>query len=213
MAKKCEICLSNPIGKWFNAKTCDEVDCKVKHAIKIVEKQKIAKAKKVKQEWSKEKIDLKDKLKTITDWQNDLQKEINLIVRTLDKDHPCISSQRNLGKSYDAGHLFGRQSNPHIRYHLFNIYAQSVHDNQWKSGNQLEFVNGIELTFGSEIKEYCLSLKGLPTCKLSIDEIKEKIQISRGIVKWLKLQDKKFSIKERIYYRDKFNKEIGIYKI
>ena len=41
--------------------------------------------------------------------------------------------------------------------------------------------------------------------------MKEKITISRGIIKWLKLQDRKFTIKERIYFRNKFNNEIGIY--
>lgn len=154
----------------------------------------------------------KEKLKTRSDWENNLQKEINAIVRLIDKDHPCISSNRPLGKSYDAGHLLGRQSHPQIRYNLFNIFAQSVHDNQWKSGNQLEFVNGIEKTFGAEIKDYCLSLKGLPPLKLTIDEIKEKIYLARSIVKWLKLQDRKFDISERIWLRKQFNSELDIYK-
>ena len=171
------------------------------------------KAKKIiaKAEKKKDK-DQREKLKTLSDWNNDLQKEINLIVRLIDKNHPCISSNRNLGNSYDAGHLFGRQSNPHIRYHLFNIFAQSVHDNQHKSGNQLAFVDGIEKTFGVEIKNYCLSLKGLPILKLSILEIKDKIVICRRIVKWLKKEDRKFSIQERILLRIKFIEVIGLYE-
>jgi hypothetical protein len=209
---KCVICSEKFTPKVFNRKFCDKKDCMVKGSMQVVAKMKLAKEKKAKSDWNKEKIEIKEKLKSLSDWQNDLQKEINSIIRTLDFGHPCISSQRPLGKSYDAGHLYGRQSNPHIRYHLFNIYAQSVHDNQWKSGNQLEFVNGIEKTFGTEIKDYCLSLKGLPILKLSISEIQEKIPIARGILKWLKLQDRKFSENERIFYRDKFNKEIGIYK-
>lgn len=154
----------------------------------------------------------KDRLKTRSDWESDLQKEINLIVRLIDKGHPCISSGRNLGKSYDAGHLMGRQSHPQIRYHLFNIFSQSVHDNQWKSGNQLEFVSGIEKTFGVEVKDYCLSLKGFEPLKLTIDEINEKISIAKGLVKWLKLQDRKFTVSERLELRVKFNKELNIYK-
>lgn len=153
----------------------------------------------------------KEKLKTRSDWEADLQKEINLIVRLIDKGHPCISSGRNLGKSYDAGHLMGRQSHPQIRYHLFNIFSQSVHDNQWKSGNQLEFVNGIEKTFGTKVKDYCLSLKGLEPLRLTVDEIKDKISVARSIVKWLKLQDRMFYVSERIELRKEFNKTIGIY--
>ncbi len=208
---KCQICLDKFIANYFNQKHCEKIDCKVQWSMQVVAKQKLANENKRKQEFRKEKKVLTEKLKTLTDWHNDLQKEMNSIVRTLDANHPCMSSQRNLGKNFDAGHLFSRGSNPHIRYHLFNIFAQSVHDNQYKSGNQLEFVNGIELTFGTEIKDYCLSLKGLPELKLSAEEIKEKIPLARGILKWLKLQDRKFTIEERISLRRKFNNEIGIY--
>lgn len=210
---KCKICGDKFETKYFLQKHCENIDCKVKFAMSVVAKQKIAKEKKAKQDYTKEKLKAKENLKTLTEWHNDLQREINSIVRAIDKDHLCISSQRGLGKSFDAGHLFSRGSNPHIRYHLFNIFAQSVHDNQWKSGNQLDFVDGIESTFGKEIKEYCLSLKGFPDLKLSIEEIKEKIQIARSILKWVKLQDRKFSLEERISLRRKFNLELGIYNL
>jgi len=212
-AKKCRICKEKFIPKNISTEViCEKYDCKVTYAMQIVEKQRVAKNKEIKKNNVKEKTVLKEKLKTISDWHNDLQKEINLIVRLIDKNHPCISSQRPLGKSYDAGHLFGRQSNPHIRYHLFNIWAQSVHDNQWKSGNQLEFVNGIEFTFGTEIKDYCLSLKGLPSLKLTIDELKGFIQKAREVVKHLKLENRIFSDKERIDLRREYNDYIGIYQ-
>ena len=211
---RCLNCKQKFEPKRFLQKHCESADCeksaqqhlddKIAKALKTVKQKK-------KQDWNKEKIEIKEKLKTLSEWHNDLQKEINAIVRELDRDHPCISSQRSLGKSYDAGHLFGRQSNPQIRYHLFNIFAQSVHDNQWKSGNQLEFVDGIEKTFGTEIKEYCLSLKGFPELKMSVDDIKEKIPIARSILKWVKLQERKFTTEDRISLRKRFNQEIGIY--
>lgn len=191
----------------FLQKHCNDekcVDASIQYAR---DKVKLNKSK----EWQNEKQSLKTALKSLTDWNNDLQKEINLIIRLIDKGHPCISSQRSLGKNFDAGHLYSRGSNPQIRFHLFNIFAQSVHDNQWKSGNGLEFVNGIELTFGTEIKEYCLSLKGLKENKLTIDELKDKICIARSIVKWLKLQDRTFTTAERIGLRKEFNLKIGIY--
>lgn len=210
----CKICSVKfiPIRSTLE-KTCVSIDCRTKWAIGEVEKQKLAKAKKIKQDWNKEKVVLKDKLKSLTEWHNDLQKEVNAIVREIDRGHLCISSQRDLGKSFDAGHLYSRGGNPHIRYHLFNIFAQSVHDNQWKSGNQLDFVSGIELTFGTDIKEYCLSLKGLPELKMAIEEIKAKIPIARGILKWCKLQDRKFTTEERISLRTEFNKKLNIYKL
>ena len=209
---KCKVCKLPFEPKNVSTEpTCSNYDCRVAYAMQIVEKQKVSKEKLQKRQALKEKSELKEKLKTISDWNNELQKEINLIIRLIDKNHPCISSQRPLGKSYDAGHLFGRQSNPHIRYHLFNIFAQSVHDNQWKSGNTLEFVNGIELTFGTEIKDYCLSLKGLPSLKLTIDEIRVFIQRAREIIKHLKLDNKTYSIQERIDLRKEYTEYIGIY--
>lgn len=213
ITKKCKICKEKFTPKRSTLEpTCDEYSCKVAYAMIIVEKNKIAKKKEEKKKSISEKSLLKEKLKTISDWHNELQKEINLIVRLIDKNHPCISSQRPLGKSYDAGHLFGRQSNPHIRYHLFNIFAQSVHDNQWKSGNQLEFVNGIEFTFGTEVRDYCLSLKRLSSLKLTIEEIKVFIQRAREVVRHLKFDDKNYSIQERIDLRKEYNNFIGIYK-
>lgn len=211
---KCRICSQKFIPiKSSLEKTCLDIDCRTKWAIGEVAKQRLAREKKIKQDWNKEKVVLKEKLKSLTDWHNDLQKEVNAIVREIDKNHLCISSQRGLGKSFDAGHLYSRGSNPHIRYHLFNIFAQSVHDNQWKSGNQLDFVSGIEKTFGLEIKEYCLLLKGLPELKLNIDQIKEKIPIARSILKYLKLQDRKFTTEERISLRKEFNQKINIYNV
>lgn len=209
---KCKICNAKFEPTYFLQKHCDDDDCKVKWAMQVVSKQKEKQHKEKKQLWTKEKLELKEKLKTLTEWHNDLQKEVNTIVRLIDKDHLCISSQRPLGKSADAGHLFSRGSNPHIRYHLFNIFAQSVHDNQWKSGNPLEFIDGIEKVFGVEIKDYCLSLKGLPDLKLSINEIKEKIPIARGIIKELKLQNRKFTTEERLTLRKKYNNQLGIYE-
>jgi len=210
---KCKICGEKFTPKFSSfEKTCQLDNCRTQWAMSEVKKQKTAQEKKVKQDWNKEKLEMKEKLKTLSDWSSDLQREVNSIVRELDKDHPCISSQRSLGKSFDAGHLFSRGGNPQIRYHLFNIFAQSVHDNQWKSGNALDFVDGIEKTFGTEIKDYCLSLKGLPSLKLSIEEIKEAIPKARSILKWLKLQSRKFTLEERIELRRKFNQDLGIYK-
>lgn len=161
----------------------------------------------------KEKVKaMKENIKTLSQWKNDLQKEINAIVREIDKGHPCISSNRNLGKSFDAGHMMGRQSFPEIRYHLMNIYAQSVEQNQHKSGNPIGFMDGLEQTFGKKHLELVMALKSHPELRITIEEIKEKIPICRSILKWLKLQDRKFTTLERLELREKFNNEINIYK-
>jgi hypothetical protein len=157
------------------------------------------------------KTALKSKLETKSDLEKKLQKEINLIVRLIDKGHLCISSGRELGKSYDAGHLFTTKAQPTIRFNLFNIFAQSVHDNQHKSGNELEYFFRIGELFGKEFQDFVVSLKHIKAIHLSKEELKEKIDIARSLVKWLKLQDRIFTKEERLSIRSDMNNQLGIY--
>lgn len=211
----CIFCRKKFEQKIFNYRYCEETEecreagkqSKNKVIQNAIEKAKGLKFKKAK---SETKV-LRDKLKTLSDWKNDLQKEINAIVREIDKGHPCISSGRPLGKSYDAGHFLGRQAFPEARYHLMNIYAQSVEQNQHKSGNVIGFMEGLEQVFGKEHLELVMALKSLPSLKITIEEIKVAIPICRGILKWLKLQDRQFTTEERLELRKHFNSEIGIY--
>lgn len=178
----------------------------------FLRKQVIPQAKKEVQRKERQKVKKAyEKLETKTDVEKKLQTEINSIVRLIDKGHPCISSGRPLGKNYDAGHFFAVGGNPQIRFHLFNIYAQSVEQNQHRSGNPLGFIEGLENTFGSDFKDACISLKGLPALNLSKEELREKTAIARGIVKWLKLQDREFTTRERLELRERFQEELNIY--
>lgn len=176
----------------------------------IFEKRKIkVKAK----NWKEEKAKMKESVKTLSDYKSDLQKEINTLARLLDFGHKCISSGLPLDSKYDAGHMWSRGSNPSLAFNLMNIYGQTVYANQWKSGDQLNYIEGLEKEFGREHKEYVLGLKNrYPILKLTSEEIKLKTEIVRGLIKWVKLQDRKFTNKERIELRKEFNAKIGIYK-
>jgi len=215
MLSNCKHCRIKFEQKIFNYRFCESTpECKQagtesKNILikKAMEKVKASKEKKSRQET---KV-LREKLKTLSDWKNDLQKEINLIVRLIDFNHLCISSGRPLGKSYDAGHFLGRQAFPEVRYNLMNIYAQSVEQNQHKSGNVIGFMDGLEQVFGKEHLEAVMALKSYPALRITTEEIKEKISIARSIVKWLKLQDREFTTKERLELRKKFNETLGIY--
>lgn len=166
----------------------------------------------MKQSWNKRRESIKTKLETKSDLEKKLQKEINLIVRLIDKGHKCISSGRELGNSYDAGHLYTTQAQPTIRFNLFNIFAQSVHDNQYKSGNELEYFLRVGELFGKEFQDFVVSLKQIDALHLSKDELRDKINVARSIVKWLKLQDRMFTKEERIFMRSEFNRKLDIYE-
>lgn len=197
--------------KIFNYRFCENTDeCreaglnyKIQKAIEQGRKN-IEKAKK------QEKAVLKEKLKTLSDWKNDLQKEINAIVRLIDKGHGCIATGAKTGKM-NAGHYIGIGANDTLRFHLENIWLQSEHSNMWKSGDTLRYQDGIVSLYGKEYLECLNSLKTIQPIKLSIEDIKEKIPVCRSILKWLKLQDRMFTNQERLELRKQFNNQIGIF--
>ena len=208
---KCIICKIRFTPKSSSLeKTCQEIDCKVKWATSVVLKQKLANDKKIKDNWNKEKLAIKDKLKTLSDWKKDLQTEINSIVREIDKGHACIATNTTNGKM-NAGHYIGVGANSTLRFHLENIWLQSEHSNSWRSGDTIRYQQGIVSLYGKEYLEYMNSLQQINPLQLTIQDVKNKIPIARSILKWLKLQDRKFTLQERIDFRVKFNKEIGIY--
>lgn len=151
------------------------------------------------------------KAKSLSDYKSDLQKEINAIVREIDKEHSCICNLNKPMKLITAGHLWSVGSNDTIRFNLLNIWGQDYNSNGHKGGEPLQFKHGLITLYGMEFWEQLEALKSIKPINLNIDEIKEKITICRGIIKWLKLQDRKFEKYERLSLRILFNTKIGIY--
>jgi len=158
------------------------------------------------------KDDLRQKLKTNSDYCKDLQKEVNTIVRLIDKGSQCISTLKPLNSKYDAGHFYSVGSNPSLRFHLDNIHAQSVYANQYLSGDQMNYLNGLDKVYGTNYKDYVIDLKRkYPILKLSVDELKDKIVIAKEIVKELKDKNETYRYFERMIARDIYNNKLGIY--
>jgi hypothetical protein len=160
--------------------------------------------------WKEEKAKMKESVKTLSDYKNDLQKEINFIVRLIDNGHPCIATGSLEGKK-NAGHYISIGSNDTLRFHLENIWLQSEHSNMWKSGDTLRYQQGIIKLFGVNYLDYMNSLQSITVIKLTSEEIKSKITICRQIIKDLKMKNTVYSNQDRIRLRKIFNKRIGIY--
>jgi len=212
LTPKCKICRTRfvPIRNSLEP-TCREIDCLTKWAMQVIAKQKEKQAKDKKQSWTKEKLEMKDKLKTLSDWKNDLQKEINAIIREIDKGHGCIATGSHSGQQH-AGHYISVGANSTLRFHLENIWLQSMHSNSWKGGDTIRYQEGIIGLYGKDYLEYLNSLQSLKPLQLTINDIKEKIPVARSILKWLKLQDRKFTVQERLELRVKFNEQLKIYE-
>lgn len=215
MIANCKHCRKKFEQKIFNYRYCESTpECKqagteAKNILikKAMEKVKASKEKNSRQET---KV-LREKLKTLSDFKNDLQKEINTIVREIDKGHPCIATGTMEGKR-NSGHYISIGANQTLRFHLENIWNQSEHSNMWKSGDTIRYQEGIIKLYGKGYLEYLNSLQSLKTINITIEEIKEKISIARSIIKWIRLQDREFTTNERLELRKKFNEQLGIYK-
>jgi hypothetical protein len=170
---------------------------------------------KEKRDWNKRKKELKEAIKTPSEYKEDLQKEINHIVRLIDKGHECISSGAKVYQ-VNAGHLYAVGSHPELRFNLLNIYNQRVHDNKWKSGNGIVYKERIKEVFGLEVFEEIESLKlRYKHLDLSVPELKSAIKEARKAVRWLekhtKDNERPFEVDNRIHVRRYYNEQIGIY--
>lgn len=152
-----------------------------------------------------------EKVKSLSDFKADLQTEINLIVRLIDKGHNCICNPNKRMKLITAGHYIGVGANETLRFNLLNIYGQDFDSNGAKGGEPLQFKQGLIDLFGIEVFEQIEALKSIKSINLNINDLKDKISIARSIVKWLKLQERKFTTSERLELRIKFNERLGIY--
>ncbi len=126
--------------------------------------------KKRKQEWTKEKSEMKAKLKTHSEWLNDLQKVFNTYIRTRDLKKPCISCDKPLIGKFDAGHFFSVGAYPNIRFNIDNVHGQCVECNQHKHGNINEYVIRLPYRIGQERYDL-LFLRRNESGKLTISEI------------------------------------------
>lgn len=103
--------------------------------------------KKVRQDKAEERARVKTRkeaLKTRGDWMKDAQQAFNEFIRERDRQagHACISSGRPLdwsGNQVDAGHYRSTGAAPHLRFNEDNCHAQSKHDNQFLSGNAVDY--------------------------------------------------------------------------
>ncbi|WP_333907489.1 recombination protein NinG [Delftia acidovorans] len=95
----------------------------------------------------------REQLKTIPQLTKEAQLAFNAYIRARDQaaGHDCISSGRPLdwsGNAVDAGHYRSTGAAPHLRFNEDNCHAQSKHDNQFLSGNAIDYRIGLIARIG-----------------------------------------------------------------
>ncbi|MFP7656097.1 recombination protein NinG [Chryseobacterium proteolyticum] len=136
--------------------------------------------------WNKEKKIIKDKQKTHKDWLKDLEKVVNEFIRLRDKGKPCISCG-SVNYTMSAGHYFPAGSYGNVRFDEDNIHGQCWFNcNSSKHGNLAEYTLRLPERIGKERFEQLQVRAKQTTLKLSIPEIKEKIEYYRGKIREMK---------------------------
>lgn len=204
--KKCK----NPsCGKVFTPNFKLQRVCSIDCAYQLA---RIESDKKQAKEAKVQKAEMKERIKTLSDYKGELQRTVNYIARLIDEGAPCISSGRSSGKM-SGGHRLAVGGWSSLRFHLMNIWIQSFHDNHHLSGNP----SGYDVFLrANDIYGIVHDLpKMYPFIKLQKGDLKEKIVIARQIVKELKEANQVDSLPRktdlRIELRVKYNKLLGIY--
>ena len=185
---KCPICRSPYEPRVIGQKTCFAPACAIEWTKQNPDK--AAKALKrieslSKRTRSRQKREGRERLMTRSDWLKRAQAAVNAYCRARDlaAGYGCICCDRPLIGKIDAGHYLSVGSHPEIRFDERNIHAQTVHCNQWKSGNAIAYRIGLIKRYGQEIVDY---LEGPhPALKLTIPQIQAIEQTYKAKLKAL----------------------------
>lgn len=198
--KKCKICSTEYMPRNSLQRVCS-IPCSIEDA-----------RRKEVESWKRE---IKEKHKTHSDYENELQPIINEITALIDKSENCICCGAKITDTNraNAGHRFSVGSNNSLRFNTHNIHRNGVCCNKWKNGNPDGYDEGLIRVYGKEYYEYVkFELKPLyKEVKLTIPELMAARAVAMKIRNRLKKENKVYTPKERIELRDSINKQIGIY--
>jgi len=138
-----------------------------------------------------------------------LQPLINEIARIIDYGQPCIATGTINGKM-NGGHYKSVGAHRNMSLNLHNIHIQSFQSNHFKSGDEINYRNGLINIYGENYLNEIENLIKI-TCKFSKIEL-EQAFINAKIVKIeLKKNLEVRSAAERIALRSYCNAEIGLF--
>jgi len=139
--KKCKVCLTTFEPKQFAQSVCSPC-CAIKHS-------KNLKAQKEQREWRVEKKIIKEKLKTLSEYESDAKKSFQHFVRLRDKNKPCISCNNPNPKDWCGSHYYSAGMYSGLMFDERNCHgACNTYCNKMLSGNLLEYRKGLINRYG-----------------------------------------------------------------
>jgi hypothetical protein len=201
--KKCKVCKEPFIPTYNTLQAVCSHKCAIAHGKKKAKE-------KAKKEWKKEKEVLR---KNVTNWKNELQKEVQKIARYIDFGLTCLA--RGTNGQMHGGHVFAKGGHPEMRFDLHNIHRQSAHSNTFKNDDGL-LRERLAEEYGEEYLESLKDLRRRKVPKHSNEVYHAFYLKARKIANRLKKENNELfkprSVEERIRLREEINKELGIYE-
>ena len=108
------------------------------------------KQQKEQREWKAEKAVLKDKLKTLSQYEAEAKKSFQKYVRMRDKGLPCISCGIFETELWDGGHYKKAEIYSGVIFNTHNCHKQCRKCNRFLNGNELMYRQGLIQRYGIE---------------------------------------------------------------
>jgi len=136
--RTCKVCKTKFEPQFNSVQPTCGYKCAIEYAKNLREK-------KEKKEWKARKKVLKEKVKTKSDYEKELEKVFNEFIRERDKHLPCVSCGAPAGTyKLTAGHFYPAGSYKNLRFTENNVHGQCWYNcNKNRHGNLQEYRVGI----------------------------------------------------------------------
>jgi len=132
--KKCKICKKEFTPTNSTAQMVCSFQCAISYKDKLKKKKEAEKSREVR----KSVRELKNKLKTTSDYLKETQTVFNKWIRLRDEGLNCISCNKP-PKKKNAGHYRSVGSSPELRFEPLNVHLQCEYCNTYQHGNLIEY--------------------------------------------------------------------------
>lgn len=171
---RCKNCKDKFEQKAFNQKFCMKDECIEAFWVWY----KLENEKKFKKQCSVERKQYYEKNKKISDYKSDARKVFQKWIRKRDEQLPCISCGCMTAKQWDGGHYLKAELFSGLIFNEQNCHKQCSVCNDFKSGNELEYRDGLIKRYGESYVFHIENTKNLYRVKKWTKEeliaIKEK---------------------------------------
>lgn len=132
-ARKCKVCTEPFVPRQPMQRVCG-IDCARAEAVRVRMRKE-----------AKEDKARREKLKTISDLEEECRKIVQKIARIRDRNDGCISCHMpaNYGGQWHGSHYRAHGGCSSLQFHLWNIHKACAQCNLFKSGNKEGFIHGL----------------------------------------------------------------------